>query len=74
MKRVAFIILVLVLWLATWKGAGAKTHAPDLSSTQMNFPVAGTTVAPTPKDNFVSETKTPATFDGQNYRDETDSQ
>jgi hypothetical protein len=32
MKRTAFIILVLVLWLATWKGPHPKAPAPQLAS------------------------------------------
>ncbi len=44
MKRVAFIVLVLVLWLATWKGAGPKSPAPDLIRSQMGISVTETTV------------------------------
>lgn len=28
MKRTAFLILILVLWLATWKGPHPKAPAP----------------------------------------------
>jgi hypothetical protein len=51
MKRIAFIILVLVLWLATWKGASPKAPAPD--SVRASVAVTETTVLPTPGQNLV---------------------
>ncbi len=52
MKRIAFIVLLLVLWLATWKGgAGPKVPAPDIGQTSAVVMV--TTVLPTPGQNLV---------------------
>jgi len=51
MKRLAFIVLVLVLWLATWNAASPKASAPDL--TQTSFSAMETTVLPTPTGSLV---------------------
>jgi hypothetical protein len=52
MKRITFIVFVLVLWLATWKeGARPKTPAPD--SMRGSFIATQTTVLSTPGQNLV---------------------
>ncbi len=52
MKRIAFIVLLLVLWLATWKG-GASPKAPAPDSGRARFEVTETTVLSTPGQNLV---------------------
>lgn len=52
MKRIAFIVFVLVLWLATWKeGARPKAAAPD--SLRESSIATETTVLSTPGQNLV---------------------
>ncbi len=54
MKRIAFIVLVLVLWLATWKGgASPKALVPDRIPMQTNASVMETTFLPTPTGSLV---------------------
>ena len=45
MRLISFIVLILVLWLATWKGPNAKVPAPDLLATPTSISVM-TTSAP----------------------------
>lgn len=39
MKLASFIVLILVLWLATWKGPHAKAPAPELLATPASISV-----------------------------------
>lgn len=52
MKRIAFIVLVLVFWLATWK-EGARPKAPAPDSMRASFVATETTVLSTPGQNLV---------------------
>jgi hypothetical protein len=68
MKRVAFIVLVLVFWLSTCKAPEPKMTAPTSVPTQTNVPATETAVPPTPTEVPVSEGKLPAApFDAQTY-------
>jgi hypothetical protein len=52
MKRIAFIVLMLVLWLATWKG-GASPKAPAPDTLRATVAIMETMVLPTPGQNLV---------------------
>lgn len=52
MKRIAFIVLVLVFWLATWK-EGASPKAPMPDNMRASVVATATTVLPTPGQNLV---------------------
>ncbi len=52
MKRIAFIVLVLVLWLATWKG-GASPKAPAPDHMSASFITMETKILSTPGQNLV---------------------
>ena len=52
MKRIALIVFVLVLWLATWK-EGARPKAPAPDQVQASFIATATTVLSTPGQNLV---------------------
>ena len=52
MKRIAFIILLLVLWLATFK-EGASPKAPPPDSARPSYVAIETTVLSTPGQNLV---------------------
>ncbi len=75
MKRASFIVLVLVLWLATCKAPEPKVPAPtSIPPTQTSIPATETALPPTPTEAPVSDQgqgKLPAApFDAQTYVNE----
>lgn len=71
MKRAAFIICALVLWLATCQAPNNMPAPLDIPATQTNIPATETTIPPTPTEEPVIEGKLPvAPFDSQTYINE----
>ncbi len=72
MKRASFIVLALVLWLATCKAPEPKAPAPtSIPPTQTNIPATETALSPTPTETPVFESKLlAAPFDAQTYINE----
>jgi hypothetical protein len=50
MKRAAFVVFVLVLWLATCSAPQPETPAPQLGLTQKDIPATVTAIPPTPME------------------------
>lgn len=71
MKRVAFVMLLLVLWLATCSAPQPELPAPEVQPTQTNPPPTATAFPPTPTETAAPAPKLPAApFDSQPYIDE----
>jgi hypothetical protein len=75
MKRMTFVVFVLVLWLATCSAPQPEAPAPQIAPTQTNPPPTLTPTLtafpPTPTETAVPESKLPAApFDARTYINE----
>ena len=75
MKRMTFVVFVLVLWLATCSAPQPEAPAPQIAPTQTNPPPTLTPTLtafpPTPTETAIPESKLPAApFDAQTYINE----
>jgi hypothetical protein len=71
MKRLAFVILAMVLWLATCSAPQPTIPAPEVQPTLTSIPPTETAPPPTPTETAAPATKLPAApIDSQPYINE----
>jgi hypothetical protein len=71
MKRLAFVILAMVLWLATCSAPQPTIPAPEVQPTLTSIPPTETAPPPTPTETAAPASKLPAApFDSQPYINE----
>lgn len=71
MKRAAFMMLMLVLWLATCSAPQPEIPVPEVQPTQTNPPPTTTAFPPTPTETAAPASKLPAApFDSLPYVNE----
>ena len=72
MREASFIILVLVMWLATCQAPEPDTQTPEITPTQTSIPATATAVPPTPTETAAPQPKLPAApFPAKLYVSET---
>jgi len=71
MKRAAFVILVLVLWLATCSAPQPEIPAPQIELTETDIPATVTAIPPMPTETMAPAPKLPAApFEAEPYTHE----